>query len=232
MKAAPKQKRIAKSFKATLEYLDSSLGWVIARMPFDPRKVWGPLGRFRVRGEINGFAFRTSLFPSRKDYHFLLVNKRMQAGSGAGPGTVAQIRLELDTEKRVAVVPPELRRILAEVPSLRRWFEQLNYSTRKWIGDWVVRPKGAVARERRADQVSEQLLATMEAERELPPLLRLAFAREPRALQGWQRMTPAQRRGHLLAIFYYRSPDARERRIAKTIEDALAFAARKAKKEK
>jgi uncharacterized protein YdeI (YjbR/CyaY-like superfamily) len=67
----------------------------------------------------------------------------------------------------------------------------------------------------------------MEAERELPPLLRLAFAREPRALQGWQRMTPAQRRGHLLAIFYYRSPDARERRIAKTIQDALASAARK-----
>jgi len=227
MKAARKQKQIAKSFKATLEYLDSSLGWVIARIPFDPRKAWGPLGRFRVRGEINGFAFRTSLFPTRQDYHFLLVNKRMQAGAGAGPGTVAQIHLELDTEARVAAVPPELRRILAKVPSLRRWFELLNYSTRKWIGDWVRQPKGAEARARRAGQVSEQLLATLEAERELPPLLRLAFAREPRALQGWQRMTPAQRRGHLLAIFYYRSPDARERRIAKTIQDALASAARK-----
>jgi uncharacterized protein YdeI (YjbR/CyaY-like superfamily) len=151
----------------------------------------------------------------------------MQAGAGAGPGTVAQIRLELDTEKRVAAVPPELRRILAKVPALRRWFEQLNYSTRKWIGDWVTQPKGAEARARRAGQVSEQLLAAMEAERDLPPLLRLAFAREPRALQGWQRMTPAQRRGHLLAVFYYRNPDSRNRRISKTIQDAISIAERK-----
>jgi uncharacterized protein YdeI (YjbR/CyaY-like superfamily) len=74
-------------------------------------------------------------------------------------------------------------------------------------------------------------MATMEAERELPPILKLAFAREPRALAGWQRMSPSHRRGHLLAIFYYRSPEARDRRISKTIEDALAFAARKTKKE-
>jgi uncharacterized protein YdeI (YjbR/CyaY-like superfamily) len=67
----------------------------------------------------------------------------------------------------------------------------------------------------------------MEAERELPPILKLAFAREPRALAGWQRMSPTHRRGNLLAIFYYRTPEARDRRIAKIIEDALTFAERK-----
>jgi len=45
-------------------------------------------------------------------------------------------------------------------------------------------------------------------------------------------MTPLQRRGHLLGIFYYRSPEARDRRIAKMLEDALAFAGRKPKKQK
>jgi uncharacterized protein YdeI (YjbR/CyaY-like superfamily) len=68
----------------------------------------------------------------------------------------------------------------------------------------------------------------MEAERELPPILKFAFARDPRALAGWQLMSPTRRRGHLLAIFYYRTPDARDRRIAKMLEDALAFAERKA----
>jgi len=67
----------------------------------------------------------------------------------------------------------------------------------------------------------------MEAERELPPILKLAFARDPRAYTGWQRMSPSHRRGHLLAIFHYRSPDARDRRIAKLLEDALTFAERK-----
>jgi uncharacterized protein YdeI (YjbR/CyaY-like superfamily) len=220
-------KPVRKSFKATLERMPSNLGWVIVRIPLDVLKVWGTRGMLKVKGEINGFAFRTSLFPTGKGYHYLLVNKRMQAGAGARPGTAAQFRLEPDTEKRVATVPAELQRILKEDRSFRRWFDQLNYSTRKWITDWVVQVKSAEARVRRAEQVAEQLLATMEAERELPPILKLAFAREPRAFAGWQRMSPSHRRGHLLAIFYYRTPEARDRRITKIILDALAFADRK-----
>ena len=224
-------KPVSKSFKAALERMPSNLGWVIVRIPLDVPKVWGTRGMLKVKGEINGFAFRTSLFPTGKGYHYLLVNKRMQAGAAARPGSVAQFRLEPDMEKRVATVPAELQRILNEDRSLRRWFDQLNYSTRKWITDRVVQVKSAEARLRRAEQVAEQLMATMEAERELPPILKLAFAREPRALAGWQRMSPTHRRGNLLAIFYYRTPEARDRRIAKIIEEALAFAARKTKNE-
>ena len=225
-------KPVSKSFKATLERMPSNLGWVIVRIPLDVPKVWGTRGMLKVKGEINGFAFRTSLFPTGKGYHYLLVNKRMQAGAGARPGSVAQFRFEPDTEKRVATVPAELQRVLNEDRSLRRWFDQLNYSIRKWITDRVGQVKSAEARVRRAEQVAEQLMATMEAELELPPILKLAFAREPRAFAGWQRMSPLHRRGHLLAIFYYRSPEARDRRIAKVIEDALAFAARETKREK
>jgi len=220
-------KPVSKSFKAALERMPSNLGWVIVRIPLDVPKVWGTRGMLKVKGEINGFAFRTSLFPTGKGYHYLLVNKRMQAGAGARPGSVAQFRLEPDMEKRVATVPAELQRILNEDRSLRRWFDQLSYSTRKWITDRVVQVKSAEARVRRAEQVAEQLMATMEAERELPPILKLAFGREPRALAGWQRMSPTHRRGNLLAIFYYRTPEARDRRIAKIIEDALTFAERK-----
>lgn len=200
---------------------------MIIRIPFDVLKIWGTRGQLRVKGEINGFAFRTSLFPTGKGYHYLLVNKRMQAGAKAAPGNVAQFRLEPDTEERRATVPAELKRCLAEDRSLRRWFGQLNYSTRREIGDWIIQVKSAEARARRAAQIAERLLATMEAERELPPVLKAAFARDPRALAGWQRMSPSHRRGHLFGIFYYRSPEARDRRVAKTIEDAIAFAERK-----
>jgi len=220
-------KPVAKSFQAALERMPSNLGWVIVRIPLDVPKVWGTRGMLKVKGEINGFAFRTSLFPTGKGYHYLLVNKRMQAGAGARPGMVARFHLQPDTEKRVAIVPRELQRILNEERSFRRWFEQLNHSTRKWITDWVMQVKSPEARGRRAEQVAEQLLATMEAERELPPILKLAFVRDPRAYTGWQRMSPSHRRGHLLAIFHYRSPDARDRRIAKLLEDALTFAERK-----
>ena len=221
----------AKAFKATLERMESNLGWVIVRIPFDVMKTWGKRGMLKVKGEINGFAFRTSLFPTRKGYHFLLVNKWMQAGADVRTGDVARFHLEPDTAERKVVIPVELKREMAEAPALRKWLEGLNYSTRKWITDWITQVKSAEARERRAGQVAEQLFATMEAERELPPVLKAAFAREPRALAGWLKMSPSHRRGHLIAIFYYRSPDARERRIEKMIEEALMFAERKPKKE-
>jgi uncharacterized protein YdeI (YjbR/CyaY-like superfamily) len=220
-------KTVKKSFRATLERLRSNLGWIVIWIPFDVLKTWGTRGRLRVRGEINGFAFRTSLFPTRKGEHFLLVNKRMQAGGHTSEGTAAEFSLALDTEERVVAVPAELKRILAEDKTFRRWFDGLNYSIRKWLADWITQPKSAASRLRRAEQVAEQLLSTMEAERELPPALKLAFARDPRAFEGWNLMSPAHRRGHLIAIFHYRSPDARARRIEKVVEEAIARAERK-----
>jgi uncharacterized protein YdeI (YjbR/CyaY-like superfamily) len=63
-----------------------------------------------------------------------------------------------------------------------------------------------------------------EAERELPPVLQVAFARHPRAREGWDAMSPSRRRGHLFGIFYYRTPDAQGRRIDKMLEDATVLA--------
>src|SRR6266853_6959062 len=102
----------AERFEARLERLRSRLNWVVIRVPFDAARVWGLRGQIKVKGEINGFAFRTSLFPTGEGRHFLLVNKRMQAGAGARPGMVARFHLQPDTEKRVAIVPRELQRIL------------------------------------------------------------------------------------------------------------------------
>jgi len=223
----PKPKLVVKSFKATLEHIPSKLGWIIIRIPFDVSKVWGTRAKVRVKGEINGFAFRTSVFPTSKGYHCMLVKRSMQIGANASVGETVQFRLVPDTAKRVAVIPAELQRILNEDRSFRRWFGQLSFSMRKWICDWIVNVKNPASRVRRAEQVAEQLLSTMEAELDLPPILKRAFARDPRAYQGWQSMTPLQRRHQLLGIFYYRNPESRDRRIAKMLEEALARADRK-----
>jgi len=216
-------KLLAKTFEAALERDDRRLGWTIARLPFDAAKVWGAKGMLKVRGEINGFAFRTSLFPTGDGHHLLLVNKSMQKGAGVRLGGAARFRLEPDTEERVAAVPPELAEALAEDRALRRWYDRLNYSTRNEIGKWVLGVKSAEARQRRAAQIAERLFATMEAERELPGFIQAALARDGRARAGWARMPPSHRRAHLLGIFYYRNPEAQARRLAKTMADAREY---------
>ena len=222
--------KLSRSFSAPLEHLRSGLGWVIVRVPFDVAGVWGKGRRPRVKGEINGFPFRTSLFPTREGTHFVLVNKRMQKGAQASFGTTVRVRLEPDTGERVVEIPVELKRVLSQERTLLRWFEKLNYSMQKWIANLVSDATSTEARQRRSEKVAEQLLSTMEAERELPPIMRLAFARNPQAREGWDKMSPLRRRGELLAIFHYRTPESRARRLARVVEEAAALAEKKAQR--
>jgi hypothetical protein len=74
--------------------------------------------------------------------------------------------------------------------------------------------------------MAERLLATMEAEQELPPLIARALRGNSKAKAGWERMTVVQRRGQLLGIFYYQTPEARDRRLQKLLEAAEQHVAR------
>jgi uncharacterized protein YdeI (YjbR/CyaY-like superfamily) len=208
-------------FRAILEPDYTGLKWVIIRLPFDPATVWTTRNRLRVKGTLNGFPFRTSLFGSAKDGYVLLVNKQMQKGAKVSVGGMADVLLEPDLEDRIATVPPELEKLLKQSRSLKKWFERLNYSARKDIGDSISEPKSADARVRRAEQMAERMMLAMEGERELPPILQVAFRRQPVAQAGWDAMTPVQRRSHLMGIFGYQSPESRQKRADKAVAEAL-----------
>jgi len=219
-------------FEAQLERLRSRLNWIIVYVPFDATSVWRLRGQIKVKGEINGFAFRTSLFPTKEGRHFLLVNKKMQKAARALEGNSARFQMQLDLEERTVTIPSEIKVLLREDRALRRWYDQLNHSTRADMAKWITEPKSSEARVRRAEQLAERLLSVMEAEHELPPILQVAFARNQRARDGWDGMSPSRRRGHLFAIFYYRTPEAQGRRIDKMLEETTAMAEKKSHREK
>ena len=158
----------------------------------------------------------------------MLVNKKMQAGAKARVGSKVRITLEPDLEESAAVVPPELVQALKGDRRLRRWFDGLSNSMRRWFGDQVSAAKTAEGREQRAERIAEWLLLTMEGEldpKDPPPILKAAFQRQPRARAGWEAMSQSRRRGHLLGIFHVRGVEARERRVARVVEDAVGVAA-------
>jgi uncharacterized protein YdeI (YjbR/CyaY-like superfamily) len=212
--------RKSTTFRATLEKGDKALGWTIVRVPFVPADAWPKMIRLRVRGEINGFAFRTSLFPDPRGGFVLLVNHKMQAAAGARLGDTAEFHLEADLDPREAELPDELDLLLDEERGLRAWYEGLTEYTRREIGKWILVANTDATRMKRAAQMAERLLATMEAEIELPPQIAAAFRAHPKARAGWQKMTSLQRRNQLMAVFYYQTPEARQRRIDKVIEAA------------
>jgi len=244
----------AKTFTAMLESAGNKLNWVIARIPFDVTEVWPERKGLRVRGEIEiaeiaaftpqnessksespkseslsparaPFPFRTALFPDpRGNGMVLVVNRKMQSAAKFAPGQKVRIRLEPDLEERPAKVPPELAAALKQDRTLRKWFDALSYYNRKTMGALVSEPRSAEARHQRAEKIAEWLMLAMEGERELPPILKAAFLRQPLARAGWEAMTPTQRRNHLLGIFHYQSAKSRETRAAQAVEDALRIA--------
>jgi uncharacterized protein YdeI (YjbR/CyaY-like superfamily) len=195
--------------------------WIAIRMPFDPAEVWPERKGMRVLGTINGFPFRTSLFGSRTAGFLLMVNQTMQKKANAVPGSTAEIVIEPDLEDRSATPPPELAKLLKADREVRRWFEKLNYSMRRYICDRVAEPKSAETRVRRAEQWVECLMLTMEGEIEPPPVLQAVFRRQPQARAAWNAQTPIQRRNQLMQIFHAQSPEARLRRAEWAVARAL-----------
>lgn len=207
-----------KSFTAVLERDGTALQWIVARVPAEIAKSCGR----KVRGDIDGFAFRTTLFPHpRGGGVVLLVNKKMRTAAKAGIGAAVRIRLERDSEERPAETPAELEKELRGDRALKQWFLKISPSMRREVAKWITEPKSAESRRKRAVKMAERLLQAMEGELEPPPVLRAIFQRQPLARAGWEALTPVQRRNHLLGIFYYETPEARERRAAKAIDAAL-----------
>jgi uncharacterized protein YdeI (YjbR/CyaY-like superfamily) len=216
-----------KKFRAVLEPLSGGLGWVVARLPFDVEAAWKKRVRLRVKVEVGGQVFRTSLFAdAHRGGHFVLVNKKMQKAAEAKVGAMVDFTIAPDLEERTPEIPPELAKLLKTQKRLTKWYEGLSESTRWEIAKWIHGVKGAEARERRAEQIVERLMLTMEGEKELPPVMEVAFRRTPAARKGWEKMTAVQRRGNLMAVFYYQSPEAREKRVRKVVEDCLRVAER------
>jgi uncharacterized protein YdeI (YjbR/CyaY-like superfamily) len=210
----------AKIFEAALERTADRLRWVIARVPFEAATIWGKRGQIKVQGEINGFAFGGTLFPDGQGGHFLIVNKKMLSGGKTAAGLTAKFRLQPDTTPRITVAPPaELLRELGQSKRLLKFFESLSPSRRHEIAKWIAQCKTSDARKRRSQRLAEWLMEVMEAERELPPMLQLAFRQNPKAGEQWKRMSPSHRRAHLISIFHYREPEARARRLAKMVEE-------------
>ncbi len=213
----PRPNRTTRRFEAMLERERGGLGWTIARVPFTPSDVWPEMIRLRVRGTINGYAFRNSLFPyaSEPGVYFLLVNRAMQSGAHVREGQRAIFELDADLDPRPAELPEELDALLDEAEGLREFYNGLSESMRREAGKWVQAVKSDEARLHRAQQLAERLLNTMEAEIELPPLIARAFGQRPRVRSGWAKLTPYQRRCELMAVFYYQSPEARQKRLDK-----------------
>lgn len=104
-----------------------------------------------VKVTLNGYAYRSSI--ARMGDRFMLgVSNEVRAKSGVAPGETLDVDIELDTEKREVVVPPDLAAALADDPAAAAAFAKLSYSHQRQHVMAIEALKGAEARARRVDK--------------------------------------------------------------------------------
>lgn len=143
-----------KNFRAKILAQGPSGAWSLMHIPFNVEEEWGSRARVSVRGKMNGFAFRTSIFPDGKGGHTMMVNKAMMHGAKAGQGDTVRMELEQDTAPRVVTVPNDVKKALSKDSKANTVFNAFAPSHRKAYVEWITQAKRA---ETRASRIAKMV---------------------------------------------------------------------------
>jgi uncharacterized protein DUF1905/bacteriocin resistance YdeI/OmpD-like protein len=129
------------------------------QIPFDVQKVFGTRARVPVRGTINGFPYRSSIFNMGGGCHFMAVNKSMREGAKAKGGDIITVLMERDEEPRVITPPLELASALKTNKDARATWEKLSYTHQKEYAQAIEEAKRPETRTRRIEKTVAELAA-------------------------------------------------------------------------
>jgi len=127
-------------------------------IPFDVEQTYGTRARVPVRGTLNGFPYRSSIFPMGGKF-MMAVNKELRAGANAKGGDTISVTMECDDEPRIITPPADLARALkANKPAQAAW-DKLSYTHRKEHARAVEDAKRPETRVRRIEKAIAELAA-------------------------------------------------------------------------
>ncbi|MBC7931661.1 MAG: DUF1905 domain-containing protein [Rubrivivax sp.] len=136
-----------KRFRVLLEKHESSEACGIT-IPFDVEKTFGARARVPVRGTINGFLFRSSLFPMGGCF-MMPVNRALREGAGVKGGETISVVMERDTAPRVITPPADLARALKANKGAKALWDKLSFTHRREHVEHVEDAKKSETRQRR-----------------------------------------------------------------------------------
>jgi hypothetical protein len=145
-----------KRFRALLEKdEDSEATWIA--IPFDVPKVYGTRASVPVRGTINGFPYRSSIFPMGGGRHYMAVNKATREGAKARGGETVTVVMERDEEPRIITPPPDFARALKANKEASAAWKKLSYTHQKEYAGAIEEAKRPETRVRRIEKAVSQL---------------------------------------------------------------------------
>jgi hypothetical protein len=145
-----------KRFRVLLEKDEASEATGIA-IPFDVQKVFGTRARVPVRGTINGFPYRSSIFPMGEGRHYMAVNKSLREGAKVKGGETISVVMEKDDAPRVIIPPPDFARALKANHEAKAAWDKLSYTHQKEHAKAIEEAKKPETRARRIENAIAKL---------------------------------------------------------------------------
>jgi bacteriocin resistance YdeI/OmpD-like protein/uncharacterized protein DUF1905 len=144
----------SKTFKATI-VREGSMSYI--PLTFDPREVFGRV-RAPVKVTLNGFTYRSTIAAIGGPPCIPLRRSNREA-AGLEGGETIDVRLDLDTEKRVVKPPADLVKALKAAGSVWDRWQTLSYSHQREHVEAVEGAKQAETRTRRIQKAVQQIRA-------------------------------------------------------------------------
>ena len=144
-------------FTVKLEAVES--GGTYFTLPRRESVKFGVRGRVPVTGTINGYPFRSSIFPVGDGGHYMAVNRSVREGAGVAAGDRVKVMMETDTAPRTVAVPADLARAMSKSKTAKARFDKLSYTHRKEYVQWIESAKRSETRARRIAAVCARLTA-------------------------------------------------------------------------
>lgn len=143
-------------FRTTLLQADKNATGI--QIPDEIVESLGAGKRPPVRVTINGYTYRNTVAVMGGVF-MVGVSAEHRKGAGVAGGDEIDVEIELDTEPRVVVVPPDLQAALDQDADAHRFFAGLSYSNQRRHVLAIEEAKSAETRQRRIDKTISQLRA-------------------------------------------------------------------------
>jgi hypothetical protein len=148
-----------KQFKAILTSGGKGREWPVIKIPFNVEKEFGSAAQVSVQGTVNGFAFRSSIFPVGDGSHILMVDRQMRDGARAKEGDLLSVSMEVDGDPHTIDIPADFQRALKRKKAAQAFFDQLPPSHQRAYIESIVESKSDETRSKRIAQAIQILSA-------------------------------------------------------------------------
>ena len=144
----------SKTFKARI-VCEGSMSYI--PLTFDPKDVFGKV-RAPVKVTLNGFSYRSTI-AAMGGPPFIPLRASNREAAGLEGGETIEVRLDLDTEKRVVKPPADLVKALKAAGSVWDRWQTLSYTHQREHVEAIEGAKHAETRTRRIQKAVQQIRA-------------------------------------------------------------------------